>query len=341
MVERFFAADPNVKDPHAPLENHPDKLSLVQLAIRQKLEEQGKPRFIKFKIRAEGPRYRYDKFDTMDGALLGQDTPYNDTQVTGGDRTQGIIDDFSYMDNGPMSKTAFRYPTSRKAIRRHPICALNTLDPGPRLTVQSLLSKSDGASIVIDPSLVTAFTNDTHPTHRMRVRPFAGRDDEPDLLEFLIYPVASEQVQAKLVLDKTNFLKVRYFEVFGPQGKVAYSETRQDFDANDFPRSFTSSVFDAEGRLVEGNSYAFTNVVLNEPIARSVFEFNPPQGFVIHDARPTVPTTTYPDGKKERKTAVLAARQPARLLLWINLAVVCGLGFYVFRQKYLQKKKAV
>jgi len=100
------------------------------------------------------------------------------------------------------------------------------------------------------------------------------------------------RTQAMIVCDQDDYRRVYRFEAYGSAtGRLTMLRVAGGFDANGFPAWFRSETYDEQGVVREFNDLTILKVDPNPAFSEDVFEFRPPAGYAILDARVSPPQT--------------------------------------------------
>jgi hypothetical protein len=122
---------------------------------------------------------------------------------------------------------------------------------------------------------------------RVRIQPDKEAPDERERIDLIM---TADQGRAlpwsTMVCAKGDYSKVYRYEVrFSEAGPLMMAMSRRDFDAQGFPHGVTIVEYDGRGNIRLQKEYRIEKVSLNTPIPDAVFQFAPPKGYMVTDAR--------------------------------------------------------
>ena len=105
---------------------------------------------------------------------------------------------------------------------------------------------------------------------------------------FFIYNDEEIEFSTSLMIcAKDDYSKVHYYQIPNPASEKPpiFTKTCSNFDARGIPHNVTQVIYDGKGNVRLHETYRIENVRLNIPIPKEVFEFNPPDDYVVRDFR--------------------------------------------------------
>ena len=123
---------------------------------------------------------------------------------------------------------------------------------------------------------------------RVEIRPDPNEPDAKDRIEISLYNNEIDLTYTSLMIcAKDDYSKVYYCQTPNPASNKppVFTKTCSDFDAWGIPHNVTQLIYDGRGDVRLHETYKIENVRLNIPIPKEVFEFNPPDNYVVTDYR--------------------------------------------------------
>ena len=124
----------------------------------------------------------------------------------------------------------------------------------------------------------------------VKIRPDGNEPDAKDRIEISLYNNEKIEVYTSLMIcAKDDYSKVYYCQTPNPATNKhpIYTKTCSNFDAEGFPHNITEVQYDRKGKVRLHETYKIENVRFNITIPKEVFEFNPPEDYVVTDFRLT------------------------------------------------------
>lgn len=265
----------------------------LEAEVQRVYRVQEEPRYLKQRIRISGRLYRVDQTIAKEGQAVDATTPYEGTYVNGGSPEEGSPDRFCYYHN---LKHAVR--DDKRKWKPEPI--LEALSVGKearnvfKLLLGEVVESANGEKFLVPSSEKMAeICNDANS----RVQIVTSQEDQGKRsclrIEVKSRADGGATVAAVLV-DRDNFARAYRIELMYPTtGKTRYIEERSEFDEGlgGFPRVWVRRSFSPDGEETYDH-YVVSEAKIGDRIPQEVFEFSPPEGYVVYDGRPDVPVVT-------------------------------------------------
>ncbi|MGB9626830.1 MAG: LolA family protein [Phycisphaerae bacterium] len=265
---------------------HPDgspltlaEQEMVDTNVRRILAEQSGPRRIVKRLRLDNGRWRADSERLDPGAELGPGIALTETIVTVPQGTREGYRVFKY--EGGACGAIVEPDTHQYAVSVGPDDWLG-LPPPARTMAQVTFGKKNpaGEGLVPDEEKIRQFPVGGAGPFEVRVLPAsAGRAR----VEFAS---RGGPTLAMMVCDEDDYGRVYRFEGYrSATGRLTMLREAGGFDANGFPAWFRSETYDEQGVVREFNDVTILKADPNPAFSEDVFEFRPPAGYAILDAR--------------------------------------------------------
>lgn len=265
----------------------------INSAIKLWESQHSRPMVLKQRFRIDRYKYRLDQVTSNDVEQVDADTEYVDTYVNMGNPVEDDNNGFHIDMRG---KHAFR--DNRKGTRWSQESALDLagISYAGELILKTAFGKvqEPERTFLPDPEKIDRLTKGTDPDSRMNVRDDVHEGQPSVVLSIGISPERAKdfKLQGSVVLAEMtfveNFTRCVKEEMFNLQsGRLGALLTRSGFlPDSQIPSVVLRKTYDPmSGALVADDRIIVLAYEL-KPIPDEVFEFNPPEGFVVLDQRP-------------------------------------------------------
>jgi hypothetical protein len=263
----------------------------VDANVRSILKSQEYPRYLAERFRTEGTRLRVDLAKLAQAGDFGMDVRLTDTYVSRPDPTKDGYKRFEYMGefkSAWIHRDSFSYggvdfggwigmPNWAKAFVR-----------------AAFGKKSEKGAIVPDETKIKEFLRQGSPSLDIS---FMAADSAGtvtrDRIEFVPSGGGGRPV-ISLVCDRNDYWRVYRAETWDPStGRLTSLREADGFDANGFPQQYRFEAYDEQGKVRQSEIISFLKANINPAFSDDVFEFRPPPGYSVVDARESPPRTLF------------------------------------------------
>lgn len=279
----------------------------IQMNVDNRLAEQQQGGMkIKYRVRFDGNRYRLDKVygspdrtilkgtaqeEFLPGKKLDANTPFEMTYIDTLTLTNGFERyKYSHGDKGASIGKIEHSPT--KSFENDAISKILIM---PNASILQMKLGTRQNNLVTEPydinePKIEQLCSGTLEGIRVEIRPAPNEPDAKDRIEISLYNDEKIEVYTSLMIcAKDDYSKVYYCQTPNPASNKPPIFTRacSNFDAQGFPHNVTEVRYDGKGKVKLCETYKIENVRLNIPIPKEVFQFNPPEDYIVTDFRLT------------------------------------------------------
>lgn len=268
----------------------------IEANVEVRTEAQKFPRKIKERIQISGDNQRIDFVKVGPDEPLDLNTSFVHTFINTKDATSGEF--ISYHYAGDMD-TAFIEETK---WAKNTVAQFAGIPLPSVLTIQAFLGIDKGTrtspQFIPDPNKIQELAQtglgtidsvygikaEKKVVYKVSIYPDPEAPDTRDKIE-LGMPDYFPMIV--IICDRKDYSRVYRFEIPIPaKNQVAYVRECSNFDSQGFPYNVTEIKYDIDGSFQEKSVYKIEKVQLNPIISDKVFEFNPPEGYIVNDRRP-------------------------------------------------------
>jgi len=262
-------------------------------------------RRIKYRVRFDGKRYRIDKVsgspdktilkgtayeEFRPGKKIDANTPFEMTFIETLTLTNGF-ELYRYSHGGKnatierierSSTIVINNQSQTNSILKMPNASILKMKLGTRK------NKLATETYDVNEPKIEQLRSGTLEDFSVKIKPDENEPDVKDRIEISLYNNEKIEFYTSLMIcAKDDYSKVYYCETPNPATNkpLAFTKTCSNFDAQGIPHNVTQVIYDGKGNVKLHETYQIENVRLNIPIPKEVFEFNPPDNYVVTDYR--------------------------------------------------------
>lgn len=277
----------------------------IEINVERMIKEQQVGRWFKKRVRMSGDRRRIDQTYIRPEVIFAQGGDPSEFEPQGAVALNDPCDltGVSVPDNqrGGYTYFAYSHTTATKSVqisnKRGPggvnidSIRLAGLPRGVRVLLQSLLgvkeNTSNGVFYVPDSEKLDKLENTELEEMSVSVCPDSKAPEKRDRVEIKI-PADAGQAGIILICEREDYSRVYHFEARNAtNGQTLIVRKSSEFDSQGFPRKVVTTEYNIDGSLKKEQTYIITKVKLTPSIPDHVFEFNPPEDYVVTDHRTT------------------------------------------------------
>ncbi len=281
----------------------------IQINVEGLLAEQQQGgRKVKYRVRADGNSYRVDRVygrpqrtirtilkgiareEFLPGKKLDANTPFEETFIETPSPTNGF-ECYTYFHGLKVAEIE-KIEHSRTAVEDRKINRILKMPNAPILQMKlgTRMNKLATEPYDINEPKIEQLCSGTLEGIRVEIRPDPNEPDAKDRIEISLYNDEKIEVYTSLMIcEKDDYSKVYYCQTPNPASNKPPIFTRacSNFDAQGFAHNVTEVRYDGKGKVKLCETYKIENVRLNIPIPKEVFQFNPPEDYIVTDFRLT------------------------------------------------------
>jgi len=279
----------------------------IQMNVDSELAEQQQGgRKIKYRVRCDGNSYRVERVygrpvrtiktilkgiareEFLPGKKLDANTPFEQTFIETPTATNGFELYIYY--HGRKIATIEKIESSRAEIEDRKISKILKM---PNASILKMKLGTRNNKLVTEPydinePKIKQLCSGTLEGIIVKIRPDPNEPDAKDRIEISLYNKEKIEVLTSLMIcAKDDYSKVYYCQTPNPATNKPpiFTKTCSNFDAQGFPHNVTQVIYDGKGNVQLQETYQIEDVRVNIPILKEVFEFNPPDDYLVTDYR--------------------------------------------------------
>ena len=271
----------------------------IQSNVDHRLAEQQQTKKIKYRVRYDGKSYRVDKVygspertirkgtareELESEKILDANTPFETTDIETPVPTNG----FEHYHYSHYRKTARveKRKNSQIAVEKWNISSIvSTTD---FVIFQSKLgtrnNKLAAEPYDINKPKIKQLCSGKLEGIRVEIRPDENEPDVKDIIEISLYNNEKIETYTSLMIcAKDDYSKVYYYQIPNPatNNPPIFTKTCSDFDAQGIPHNITQVQYNSKREVILHETYQIEKICLNTPVAKEVFDFNPPKYYKV------------------------------------------------------------
>ena len=269
-------------------------------------EQQQGGKKIKYRVRGDGKSYRVDRVYgspgiTIRNSLKGiaqeefipekkidENTSFEETFI----ETPVVANGYELYEYYHKNKIALaqKIKSSRTAIEDRKISNILKIPYASILQTQLGTQKNNLATepYDINEPKIKQLCSGTLKNIAVKIKPDINEPEAKDRIEISLYnDEKKEFLTSLLICAKDDYSKVYYSQTPNPatNNPPILTRTCSNFDSQGIPHNVTDVQYDGKGNVLLSENYHIEEIRLNIPIPKEVFEFNPPDDYLITDNR--------------------------------------------------------
>ena len=277
----------------------------IQLNVDSNLIEK-QSRKNRFRVRSDGSNYLIDRVSARPDKVLLKETPYEEfrpgREIDANTPFETTYIEVKIPNNGTELYTFSHDSKNARAekMKASPTTFIksqvNSIINAPETILTFLQMKlgtkrknSELTNFDINEPKIRQLCDGTLEGINVEIKPDINEPDAKDRIEIGIYRINEISINYKsfMISDKNDYSKVYYYELSTSDAnkQPVLTTTLSDYDAQGIPHNVTKVQYDTNGKIQLHETYKIENVRLNIQIPKEVFEFNPPEGYVVRDLR--------------------------------------------------------
>jgi len=260
----------------------------IQENVDYGLAQQKKREKIKYRIRYDGKSCRVDRVYGSPEKILDANTPLETTLIETPAPTVGL-ELYRYSHNNKSATVEKRERSPITVINNQ----LNSIVMIPNAVILQMKLGTRKDDLVTEPydvneTKIKQLCSGTLENFTVKIRPDENEPNAKDRIEISLY--LDDKIEAftsLMICAKDDYSKVYYFEDLNSitNKSPIFTRTCSDFDTQGIPHHVTQIQNNGKGDVILHEIYRIENVRVNISIPKEVFEFNPPEDYVVTDYR--------------------------------------------------------